>query len=77
MPASRRGAFDREIRRTLGTDPYGHGSTARGKKDWREIVTARVIVIYYVSQAVAMVTAVTIVSVWHPGSPRPSSCCPE
>nr|WP_224755579.1 hypothetical protein [Streptomyces chumphonensis] len=63
MPAARRTTFDREIRSTLGTDPYGHGSTARGEKDRREIVIAGAIVIYYVSQAVAMVTAVTIISV--------------
>ncbi|WP_037733362.1 hypothetical protein [Streptomyces megasporus] len=48
--------------RTLGTDPYGHGATARREKDRRELVIAGAIVIYYLFQAVATVTAVTIVS---------------
>jgi mRNA-degrading endonuclease RelE of RelBE toxin-antitoxin system len=63
MPDRLRKRFDPELRRTLGSDPYGHGSTAvRGDRDRREATIAGVIVGYYVSGGVAVVTVVNILS---------------
>lgn len=62
MPRETRSHFEREIARTLGRDPYGHGSTAiRGDKDRREATIAGAFVVYYVSQSVMVVTAVKLV----------------
>lgn len=62
MPRNLRARFDTEITRTLGRDPYGHGSAPiTGEKDRREATIAGVITVYYVSQAVMVVTAVKLV----------------
>jgi hypothetical protein len=47
---------------TLGRDPYGLGSTqVGGERDRREATVAGVIVVYYVSQSVMVITAVRLV----------------
>jgi hypothetical protein len=62
MPSELRSRFETEMRETLGHDPYGHGSTPIGKdRDRREATVADVIVVYYVSQSVMVVTAVKLV----------------
>ena len=62
MPRDVRSHFEREIVRTLGRDPYGHGSTAiRGDKDRREATIVGVILVYLVSPSVMVVTAVKLV----------------
>lgn len=61
MPRAARARFEREMARTLGADPYGHGSVSiRGDADRREATIAGVIVVYYVSRAVMVVTAVRV-----------------
>jgi hypothetical protein len=48
--------------RTIGRDPYGHGSTAvRGERDRREATVLGAIVLYYVSGAVLTVTVVRLI----------------
>lgn len=48
--------------RTVGQDPYGHGSTAvRGERDRREVTVRGAIVLYYVSGSVLTVTVVRLV----------------
>ncbi|TBO59481.1 hypothetical protein EYS09_11830 [Streptomyces kasugaensis] len=55
-------AFERAMGKTLGLDPYGHGSTQlQGDRDYREATVAGAFVVYYVSSAVLVVTAVRIV----------------
>jgi mRNA-degrading endonuclease RelE of RelBE toxin-antitoxin system len=62
MDKGRRSRFESEMKETLGRDPYGHGSTQIGReRDRREATVASVIVVYYVSQAVMVVTAVKLV----------------
>ncbi|MQS38323.1 hypothetical protein [Streptomyces katsurahamanus] len=56
------GVFKAEMGRTLGRDPYGHGSHALGgEKDRRQAIVAGVIVVYYVAQSALQVTAVRLV----------------
>ncbi|MEO3751032.1 hypothetical protein [Streptomyces sp. B6B3] len=62
MPTDLRTRFEGEIKKTLGRDPYGHGSASiSGEKDRREATVAGVIVVYYVSRTVMIVTAVKLV----------------
>ncbi|MEU9762603.1 hypothetical protein [Streptomyces sp. NPDC047985] len=54
--------FRNEMARTLGRDPYGHGSTAvKSERDRREATVAGAIVLYYVSGSVLIVTVVRLV----------------
>ncbi|MEV0261474.1 hypothetical protein AB0I49_09025 [Streptomyces sp. NPDC050617] len=47
-----RAAFEQAMTKTLGTDPYGHGSAAiKGDRDYREVTVGGVFVVYYVSPA--------------------------
>ncbi|MEU6536628.1 hypothetical protein [Streptomyces sp. NPDC047000] len=60
MPDAR--AFREAMARTVGRDPYGHGSTAvRGERDRREVTVLGAIVLYYVSGSVLTVTVVRLV----------------
>lgn len=62
MEPAVRADFERAMDKTIGADPYGHGSTAiKGDPDYREVTIADMFVVYYVSQAVLTVTAVRIV----------------
>ncbi|MER6913896.1 hypothetical protein ABT354_19675 [Streptomyces sp. NPDC000594] len=64
MDATYRQRFDTEMQRSLGRNPYGHGSSPvrRGQEEHhRQITVAGSIVQYYVSDAVAVVTAVQVV----------------
>ncbi|UKY55581.1 hypothetical protein KI385_43700 [Streptomyces inhibens] len=56
-------ASERALAKTLGIDPYGHGSTAvkRGDRDYREVTVAGAFVVYYVSSSILVVTTVRIV----------------
>ncbi|MDO0932938.1 hypothetical protein QQY66_15010 [Streptomyces sp. DG2A-72] len=55
-------AFRDAMARTIGQDPYGHGSTAvRGERDRREATILGAIVLYYVSGSVLTVTVVRLV----------------
>ncbi|MFH9871599.1 hypothetical protein ACH4NT_36680 [Streptomyces lydicus] len=57
-----RDGFEAAMAKTLGRDPYGHGSTSiRGDQDYREVTVADCFVVYYVSASVLTVTAVRIV----------------
>lgn len=54
--------FRDEMARTLGQDPYGHGSSAvKSEHDRREATVAGAIVLYYVSGTVLVVTVVRLV----------------
>ncbi|GAA2258689.1 hypothetical protein GCM10010232_56410 [Streptomyces amakusaensis] len=54
--------FRTAVARTLGTDPYGHGSTpVGGDKDRREAVVSRVIVRYMVSTRILTDTVVRLI----------------
>lgn len=54
--------FEQAMTATLGTDPYGHGSTPiKGDRDYRDVTLADALVVYYVSSDVLVVTAVRIV----------------
>ncbi|MCM2393611.1 hypothetical protein [Streptomyces albipurpureus] len=56
--------FDAAMRQTVASNPYGHGSSParRGQEEHRRQITAAgSIVQYYVSEAVAVVTAVQVV----------------
>ncbi|MGW2087987.1 hypothetical protein [Streptomyces sp. NPDC001880] len=54
--------FRAEMARTLGLDPYGHGSSAvKNEHDRREATVAGAIVLYYVSGTVLIVTVVRLV----------------
>ncbi len=56
-------AFRDEMARTVGRDPYGHGSTAvRGERDRREATILGAIALYYVSGSVLTVTVVRLVA---------------
>jgi hypothetical protein len=60
MPDTR--AFREAMERTIGRDPYGHGSTAiRGERDRREAAVLGAIVLYYVSGSVLTVTVVRLI----------------
>ena len=60
MPGA--GAFREAMARTVGRDPYGHGSTAvRGERDRREAAVHGAIVLYYVSGSVLTVTVVRLI----------------
>ncbi|GGZ15215.1 hypothetical protein GCM10010387_04390 [Streptomyces inusitatus] len=65
MPSPFRARFDAEIARTLGRDPYGHGSGPAGpprEKDRRHATVAGALVRYYIAGApVLVVTTVEIV----------------
>jgi hypothetical protein len=55
-------AFKTAMERTLGVDPYGHGSTAIGRdRDRREATMHGVIVRYYVSGSILTVTVVRLI----------------
>jgi hypothetical protein len=55
-------AFRGAMVRTIGRDPYGHGSAAvRGERDRREVTVLGAIVLYYVSSSVLTVTVVRLV----------------
>jgi hypothetical protein len=55
-------AFRNAMARTVGQDPYGHGSTAvKGERDRREATILGAIVLYYVSGTVLTVTVVRLV----------------
>ncbi|MFG2174758.1 type II toxin-antitoxin system RelE/ParE family toxin [Streptomyces niveus] len=61
QPAARE-QFEQSMTSKLGADPYGHGSTAlKGDRDYREATVAGAFVVYYISAAVLVVTAVRIV----------------
>lgn len=54
--------FKAAMERTLGVDPYGHGSTAIGKDaDRREATIRGVFVRYYVSGSILTVTVVRLI----------------
>ncbi|MFD9907976.1 hypothetical protein [Streptomyces sp. NPDC059063] len=54
--------FRTAMERTLGRDPYGHGSTAVDEeRDRREATVGGAIVLYYVSGSVLTVTVVRLV----------------
>ena len=56
-------AFRGAMTRTIGRDPYGHGSTAvKGERDRREATVLGAIVLYYVSRSVLTVTFVWLVA---------------
>ncbi|MFF8957855.1 hypothetical protein [Streptomyces sp. NPDC014894] len=65
MPAAFRLRFDAEIARTLGEDPYGHGSGPAGspkEEDRRLASVAGALVRYYIAgPPLLVVTAVKIV----------------
>ncbi|MEU5977639.1 hypothetical protein [Streptomyces sp. NPDC047315] len=64
MDSDYRKRFDTAMRRSLGQEPYGHGSSPvrRGQEEHRRQATvAGSIVQYYVSDSVTTVTAVQIV----------------
>ncbi|AKA07678.1 hypothetical protein SAZ_38830 [Streptomyces noursei ZPM] len=63
MPPEMRAGFERAVGKTLGVDPYGHGSTAvrGGDRDHREVTVAGTFVVYHVSASMLVVTAVRIV----------------
>lgn len=55
-------SFRTVVTRTLGQDPYGHGSTAvEGEDDRREATAGGAIALYYVSRSVHTVTVVRLV----------------
>ncbi|GHE69576.1 hypothetical protein GCM10018785_42640 [Streptomyces longispororuber] len=55
-------AFRSAMARTLGRDPYGHGSAAvDAERDRREATVGGAIVLYYVSGSVLTVTVVRLV----------------
>ncbi|MFJ8827345.1 hypothetical protein ACIREE_36970 [Streptomyces sp. NPDC102467] len=56
-------AFRAEMTRTVGHDPYGHGSSSvSGERDRREATIGGAIVLYYVSGTVLTVTVVRMVA---------------
>ncbi|MCB5907738.1 type II toxin-antitoxin system RelE/ParE family toxin [Streptomyces pinistramenti] len=63
MQPAVRAAFEQTMTKTLGADPYGHGSTLvkPGDRDYREATVGGALVVYYISAAVLVVTAVRIV----------------
>ncbi|WP_284421894.1 hypothetical protein [Streptomyces albus] len=62
MDPDRRAEFERELDRTIGTDPYGHGSTpVRGEPDRRDATVAGAIIRYYVSGSILTVTVVRLI----------------
>jgi hypothetical protein len=55
--------FRGAMERTIGQDPYGHGSTpVKGERDRCEATILGVIVLYYVSGSVLTVTVVRLVA---------------
>ncbi|GAA2258326.1 hypothetical protein GCM10010145_28350 [Streptomyces ruber] len=57
-------AFREAMRRTIGSDPYGHGSIGvAGERDRREATVRGAIVLYYVSGSVLTVTVVRLIPV--------------
>ncbi|MFJ2649706.1 hypothetical protein ACIO1C_23655 [Streptomyces sp. NPDC087420] len=63
MPRALQTVFDAGIRR-LTADPYGHGSTpVKADADRREATVGGVVVRYYISAAVLVVTVVRVVYV--------------
>lgn len=64
MTPDRRREFDTAMKRTIGADPYGHGSVAiRGEKDRREATVANAFVVFYVARGALTVTAVKIIAI--------------
>ncbi|MFI7278526.1 hypothetical protein [Streptomyces sp. NPDC049879] len=63
LPDKRRARLDKEMSRTLGRDPYKHGSTPvePHDKDRRDATVDGMFVTYYVSRDVLTVTAVRLV----------------
>lgn len=62
MQQDARGGFERAMAKTLGRDPYGHGSVQlKGDRDYREVTVGGAFVVYYVSAELLVVTAVRIV----------------
>lgn len=62
MDRALRHRFETAMTQSLGTDPYGHGSTAiKHERDYREITVGGTFVVYYVSAEVLVVTALRIV----------------
>ncbi|ROQ67256.1 hypothetical protein EDD93_1677 [Streptomyces sp. 840.1] len=54
--------FRQQMARSLGREPYGHGSSAvKEEHDRREATVAGAIVLYYVSGSVLTVTVVRLV----------------
>ncbi len=55
-------AFRAALARTIGRDPYGHGSTpVRDDQDRREVTVEGAIVLYYVSGSVQTLTVVRLI----------------
>ncbi|MGW1974252.1 hypothetical protein [Streptomyces sp. NPDC001889] len=66
MPSDYRARFEKEMARTLGTDPYGHGSDPAGspqERDRRTATIAGAVVRYYVTNGLDLV--VTAVRILH------------
>jgi mRNA-degrading endonuclease RelE of RelBE toxin-antitoxin system len=62
MAPAFRTAFEQAMAKTLGSDPYGHGSKPiKGEADYREATIGGAFVVYYISSEVLVVTAVRIV----------------
>ncbi|MEU5403055.1 hypothetical protein ABZ348_27590 [Streptomyces sp. NPDC005963] len=62
MPSPSAAAFRAAIGRTLGRDPYGHGSRAVSReRDRREATVVGIFIRYYVAQSVLQVTVVRMV----------------
>ncbi|MFE4177472.1 type II toxin-antitoxin system RelE/ParE family toxin [Streptomyces sp. NPDC056909] len=54
--------FKTALARTLGADPYGHGSTpVGGDQDRREAVVSQVIVRYVISTGILTITVVRLI----------------
>lgn len=57
-----RDRFEATMKATVGSDPYGHGSTQVGKdRDRREATVAGAIIRYYVSGVILTVTVVRLI----------------
>ncbi|MCS0639311.1 hypothetical protein NX801_27465 [Streptomyces sp. LP05-1] len=55
-------SFRSAMERTLGRDPYGHGSVAmNGERDRRTVTVGGAFVVYYVARAALTVTAVRLI----------------
>nr|WP_202512020.1 hypothetical protein [Streptomyces sp. SID3343] len=59
MQATVRARFDREID-SVANDPYGSGSTAIRERDYRQAVVGGCITVYYVSDAVKVVSVTRV-----------------
>ncbi|MDJ0347474.1 hypothetical protein QMK19_40180 [Streptomyces sp. H10-C2] len=62
MTSAARTVFEQTMAKTLGSDPYGHGSAPiKGDRDYRDVTVGGAFVVYFVSADVLVVTAVRIV----------------